>query len=193
MVFTACIFPLCIFLGTGSAAYTRMRFTIECLHDLDTKFKEIGTRLFCFRGDPKDIITMLINVSTHYVFIAYRTVYPGWFSVQFMDFRHFVSLSDTGNMGGLAGEKMIPNRVWTRGLIPACVWDFLETHCLFSVWLAVCQWLDQKLVDQIELSIRLGFDNIMWYFILNKYKFIKGLKQRQMSPLQRQTRLSQHD
>ncbi|KAK6187828.1 hypothetical protein SNE40_005766 [Patella caerulea] len=47
--------------GTKTAAYPRMSFLIECLHDLNKQLKEKGGQLYVFRGDPVETFTNLFK------------------------------------------------------------------------------------------------------------------------------------
>lgn len=47
--------------GTKTAGYNRFRFLLECLQDLDKNLKAAGTRLYCFQGQPTDILERLIE------------------------------------------------------------------------------------------------------------------------------------
>lgn len=38
-----------------------MRYLLDCLRDLDEQFKQLGGRLYIFRGDYKNILRELIN------------------------------------------------------------------------------------------------------------------------------------
>ena len=56
-----------LLIGTGTAAYTRMVFTLECLEDLDQSYKKLGLRLFTFQGKPTEIFDMLIKVKPRFL------------------------------------------------------------------------------------------------------------------------------
>jgi deoxyribodipyrimidine photolyase len=34
---------------TERCSYNKMAFLLECLADLDTQFREVGSRLYCFK------------------------------------------------------------------------------------------------------------------------------------------------
>ncbi|KAK3593872.1 hypothetical protein CHS0354_011477 [Potamilus streckersoni] len=59
------LYPVFIFdgevAGTSTAAFNRMRFLLESLHDLDESFKKFGGRLFVFHGKPKAIFTKIFE------------------------------------------------------------------------------------------------------------------------------------
>jgi cryptochrome len=57
---------LCIYVLADDANETncgpnRWRFLIECLQDLDTKLKSLGSRLIVLRGDPVVIATKILS------------------------------------------------------------------------------------------------------------------------------------
>lgn len=56
-----------MFAGTKTAGYNRWRFLLECLQDLDNQLKNVGGRLFVFRGDPVQVLENLFSVSSQSV------------------------------------------------------------------------------------------------------------------------------
>ena len=57
------ILPIFIFdgesAGTFLCGYNRMAYLLECLEDLDNRFKKMGTKLHLFKGKPVEIFQHL--------------------------------------------------------------------------------------------------------------------------------------
>ena len=59
------ILPIFIFdgesAGTSLCGYNRMAFLLECLQDLDNRFKNFGTKLHLFKGKPVEIFQHIVQ------------------------------------------------------------------------------------------------------------------------------------